>query len=235
MRSVTRRREPSRRTEAIPGRPQPAVQSGRVTGVEPQAKHPNRFNLYLDGKFALGLSAMVAARVRVGQELAPDQVTALAQEEEYEAARERALHLLDFRPRSEQEVRRHLARKFTAEAIDRVIVRLREANLLGDPDFAQYWVENREGFKPRSARALKYELKQKGVSPEAMAAALENLDETESAYRAARPKAERYAGLDWRAFQVKVGGFLARRGFDYAVVQEVAKRLYRELHPSSES
>ena len=206
------------------------LNGGRVTGVEPQARHPNRYNLYIDDHFALGLSALVAVRVRVGQELSAQQVQALALEEQAEAAHEYALRRLETRPRSEQEIRRALAgKKFSEEIVDRVIGRLAEAGLLSDRDFAKFWVENREGFKPRSARALRYELRQKGVPPDEIARVLKHVDEQDSAYRAARPRAERWKGLAAEEFKAKLSGFLARRGFDYQVTRSTVARLWKEL------
>ncbi len=203
---------------------------GRVTGLEPQARRPNRFNLYIDNHYALGLSAYVAIQVKVGQELATEELEALARKEQLEDAHERALRQLESRPRSEQEIRRFLiGKKIANEVIDEVIARLTKARLLSDRDFAKFWVENREGFKPRSARALKYELRQKGVPQEEIARAVKKLDEPDSAYRAARTKAERWKSLDEKEFREKLSGFLARRGFDYQVTRAAVSRIWKEL------
>jgi regulatory protein len=219
-----------------PRQPYINTSGGRVTGLEPQAKQRERFNLYVDNHFALGLSAYVALNVKVGQELTTEQLEGLLRTEQLEQARELALRRLETRPRSEDEIRRHLAgKKFGAEIIDSVIARLKEARLLSDRDFAQFWVENREGFKPRSARALKYELRQKGVPPEEIARAVSKLDEKESAYHAARSKAERWKALDAPEFRAKLSGFLARRGFDYQVTRETVARLIRELKENETS
>ncbi len=202
-----------------------------MTGLEPQVKHPNRYNLYIDNRFALGLAAVVALTVKVGQELTSEQLAALEQAEQLEQAHEYALRRLESRPRSEQEIRRALAgKKFSEEIAEQVIQRLREARLLSDREFAKFWVENREGFKPRSARALQYELRQKGVPSEEIARAVKKLDQDDSAYRAARPKAERWKDLDAQEFQTKLSGFLARRGFDYQVTRSTVARLWKEFH-----
>lgn len=207
----------------------PSLHAGRVTALSPQAKDPARFNLFIDERFALGLSGIVAARVKVGQELSAEEVARLADEEEFETARTSALHYLEYRPRSEGEIRRQLGKKYSREIIQRVIERLREAGLISDKEFAQFWVGTREDFKPRSARALKYELRQKGVASEVIERAVKKLDEHDSAYRAARTKAERWRSLEYREFQMKLGGFLARRGFGYDIVKETVKRIYTEL------
>lgn len=212
------------------------LRAGRVTALEPQAKHPNRFNLYVDDHFALGLSAYVAARVRVGQELSAEQLEDLARAEQLEEAHERALRRLEARPRSEAEIRRHLSAKdYTSEIVDQVVDRLKGARLLGDRDFAKFWVENRQVFRPRSARALKYELRRKGVPPGEIARAVDKIDEADSAYRAARPRAERLKGLEAEEFRVKLTGFLARRGFDYQLTRETVMRIWKELKVQNSS
>ncbi len=202
---------------------------GRITAIEPQARHANRFNLYLDDKFALGLSALVAAPLRVGQTLSDAELTALEREEAYETAHEQALRFLEPRPRSSSELKQQLRKKkVTADVIDQVIARLTEAGLLDDAAFAKYWVENRETFRPRAGRALRFELKRKGLSDTAIKEAVGTIDESESAYRAGAARAQRWSSLERREFMEKLGAFLVRRGFSYSVAKDAAKRLWDE-------
>ena len=209
--------------------------SGRITAIEPQARHANRFNLYIDDQFALGLSTIVAAKLRVGQTLNDAELAALEREEAYQAAHERALRFLEPRPRSSAEVKQQLRKKQVAsDVIDQVIARLTEAGLIDDAAFAQYWVENRETFRPRAGRALCFELKRKGLSDAAIQEAIGTLDESESAYRAGAPRAARWQNLERRAFMEKLGAFLIRRGFSYEVAKDAAKRLWDETRQDSE-
>ena len=59
-------------------------------------------------------------------------------------------------------------------------------------------------------------------------AALEDLDEVESAYRAAMQRAATWSRLDEATAARKCSGFLQRRGFGYAVIQEVWARILEE-------
>jgi regulatory protein len=202
---------------------------GLITALEPQARHANRFNLYVDDQFVLGVSALLAARLRVGQTLTDQELAALEQEEALESAHEKALRFLEPRPRSAAEVKQHLAKKKIPPAVaDRIVARLTEAGLLDDAAFAKYWVENREQFKPRAARALRFELRQKGLASAAIAEAIGNIDESESAYRAGRARAQRWRNLEQREFMEKLTAFLVRRGFAYAVAKDAVTRLWRE-------
>lgn len=204
---------------------------GKITAIEPQARHAQRFNLYVDDQFVLGISAMIAAKLRVGQMLTADDLKHIEFEEAAESAYERALRFLEPRPRSTREVRQHLAKKkIAAEVIEPVLARLTAAGLLNDTAFAQYWVENRETFKPRAARALRFELKRKGLSDADIKEAVGKIDESESAYRAGLARARRWAELEQRAFLDKVTAFLVRRGFSYAVAKDAAARAWQECH-----
>jgi len=81
----------------------------RITGLRFQKHTAERVNVYLDGHFAFGLPAIEAARLRVGQELSEAEIERLRALDAEQKAYDRAVRFLAFRPRSEAEVRRHLA------------------------------------------------------------------------------------------------------------------------------
>jgi len=200
---------------------------GKITAIEPQARHANRFNLYIDEQFVLGLSSLIAAKLRVGQTLTDADLKRLEDEEAFESAHEKALRFLEPRPRSAMEVKQHLLKKkITADVAERVIERLTNAGLLDDAAFAKFWVDNREQFKPRAARALRFELRRKGLSSADIAQAVGEIDESESAYRAGLARAKRWYALERRAFLEKMSAFLIRRGFAYGVAKDAAQRLW---------
>lgn len=208
---------------------------GTVTALEPQVKRQNRFSLYIDDHFAMGLSINVAATVRKGQEMSRIDLETLLAAEQLEEARNKALSFLAVRPRSEREIRQRLMqKKYPEDIINQVIARLGDVKLVDDRDFAKFWVESREGFKPRSKRALQYELRQKGVSAEEITRATKKVDEGDSAYRAAHTKALRFKDLDVKVFREKLSGFLARRGFDYQTTRKAVDRLWQEMNGTPE-
>src|SRR5215471_17729211 len=138
----------------------------RITALEPQANNPDRINLFVDGRFLMGVNAVVVLQMdlRLEQELSPEQLAQLQSEEIEQRAVDRALNYLSFRPRSREEVRRYLRRKETPpEIIEAALARLDRLDYVNDRAFASFWVENREQFNPRGAHALKNELRMKGV------------------------------------------------------------------------
>lgn len=203
----------------------------RITALTLQKRNRQRVNVYLDGEFAFGLARIVAAWLYVGQEISDEKIAELKAEDEYEVTYQRALKLLDYRPRSEREIRQNLEKNGAREeVIAAVLERLNKAGLVDDRRFARLWVENRAELHPRSQRALAYELKQRGVSDDAIRSAVEGVDEEALAYQAAQKQARKLQGLDWQTFRQKMYGFLARRGFNYEISQPVTAQIWAEQH-----
>lgn len=204
--------------------------AGTITALKLQKKNKERVNVYLDGRYAFSLAAIEAAQLRRGQLLSDQEIENLLEKDSFQKAYDRALRFLSYRPRSEAEVRRYLQGKKVSPAIEaEVMERLTSAGLLDDQAFARYWVENRESFNPRGRQALQYELRQKGLSEEALTLALEDIDEEDSAYRALINRARRMSPLDRQSFRKKWGPFLRRRGFSYEAISVALERTWREM------
>lgn len=203
---------------------------GVITRLEVQKRSKERVNVYIDGAFAFGLSLIDAARLKKGQTLSDAEITALQRADEVGKAIDRAARFLGVRPRSAAEVRRNLADKdIPAEVIEAAIERLTMMGHLDDGAFARFWIQNRNEFKPVSRRALRQELRRKGVESAVIDAALGEQDESEAAYRAARVQVRRVRERSRREFKAKLGAFLARRGFSFSTIDDVVSRLMDEL------
>ncbi len=203
----------------------------KITAIVVQKKAPNRLNIHLDGEFAFGLARIVAAWLRVGQELSEEKIEQLQAEDARERAYQQAMLFLSYRARSESEIRRNLRKHEIPEAvIEQTLERLRGDGLANDSQFANTWVENRNAFRPRSRRLIAMELRQKGLDDEAINSAIETVDDEASAYEAAQKKAARWKDLEWIDFRKKLSEFLARRGFSYSVVSPVVTRIWNEMH-----
>jgi regulatory protein len=203
----------------------------KITAIEVQKRTPNRVNIYLDGDFAFGLARIVAAWLRVGQELSEEKIEQLQTEEARERAYQQAMLLLSYRDRSESEIRQNLRKHEIPEpVIEQTLERLRQDGLANDQKFAHAWVENRSAFRPRSHRLMAMELRRKGIDDEAISSATQGMDDEALAYEAARKKVSRLKDLEWNEFRKKMSDFLGRRGFSYSVVAPVVTRIWNEAH-----
>lgn len=151
--------------------------------------------------------------------------------EDYSLARDAALRFLTYRARSESEVQRRLARKFSPLVIELVITSLRTQHFLDDAAFALQWRRNREDHRPRSDRLLQQELQLKGVPSEIVREALVEYDNPSNAYRAGRQLAQKLAdrAASEGDFRKRLSSHLQRRGFRYSLVRETVEMLWQEL------
>ncbi len=199
--------------------------AGTITALTFQRRNRERVNVYLDGEYAFGLDALEAAQLHKGQVLADAEIAALTAQDERSRAFNRSVRFLSYRPRSRTEVERYLRGKAIAEeVVVDVVARLEQSDYLDDEAFARFWVENREQFRPRSRRALRYELRQKGVSEEIIDSVLRDLDDEAAAWRAVEGRLSRWANLPSSEFRQKLAGYLNRRGFDYSTISLTLSR-----------
>lgn len=158
----------------------------------------------------------------------------------YKKYLDQAVYFLSFRSRSEKEVRDNLQKKLKKrnnavklmgeelkeheEAIEKVIAFLKEQRFINDVEFAKLWLESRSRSKPKSLQLIKMELRQKGVASDIIeAVAVHPETETGSDYDRAKKLAEkkfpRYKHLPKQEIYQKLGGVLARNGFNWEIIK----------------
>jgi len=203
-----------------------------ITAIKQQKRNRQRVSIYLDGKYAFGLSKFVAGWLKPGRSLTKEEIRKLQEEETFEVAFQKALQFIHYRPRSIRETHRRLLDKgFSEEVVELTINKLLEKHFLDDFEFSRQWIENRNAFRPRSNRLLTQELRLKGVADHIIEQALENFagDELELAYQAGIKKARKCQNDSKLDFRKKVGGFLGRRGYHYGIVKPTLERLWEEF------
>lgn len=193
----------------------------KITALEIQKNDPNRINLHIDGEFRLGLASEIAwsAHLHVGDEIGAEQLTDLERRDAAWKAREAALALLSFRPRTRIELQRRLKEKgYAPDVAEETVDALVAMGLVDDSSFAEMFVRDRVRLRPKGARQLTQELRAKGVDAETAQAAIgevmerEDASETDLARRAAARWHPR-AGEEPLRARRRLHGFLARRGF----------------------
>jgi regulatory protein len=203
----------------------------KITGLSAGKGRERKVNVFLDGRPAGDLLAEVVLKegLKVGQELTETRLEVLAGLDRCQRCLNAALRYLGYRPRSESELRQRLIRRgFDSQATEKTLTRLKEQGLVDDVAFARFWKENRESFSPRSRRLTGLELRRKGLSRDVIASVLDEIDETDSAYRAALVKARRLSVNDYSLFRRRLGAYLGRRGFGYDIISSTVARLWKE-------
>jgi regulatory protein len=129
----------------------------------------NRVLLHLEGTepLEIALDVMERSGIHVGSNLTTQDVAQLQEDDTKWRVRQAALHLLSYRPRAEQELRRRLRSKdFPHASVEWCLRALKEEGLIDDHAFASAYVRSRIRLKPRGRFRLTQELRQKGVSAE---------------------------------------------------------------------
>jgi regulatory protein len=202
----------------------------KVTAIS-AGRRGKRVKVSLDGRFAFSLEAEAAVKqgLGVGQELSEGDIEALVRADLFHRCLNAALHYLSYRPRSETELRQRLHRRgFDGDNVEATVAKLKEQGLVNDSAFAQFWKDNRESFRPRSQRLTRLELKQKGVSEDIIDRVVAEVDDEDSAYRAAMGKAHTLPRSDYHGFRRRLGEYLKRRGFGYGVITHTVERVWQE-------
>jgi regulatory protein len=208
-----------------------------VTKLTAGKSRGDRLNVFLDGKFSFSLLTEVALKegLRVEQELSVSQVESLTRSDRYQRCLNAAIRYLGYRPRSEAEVRQRLQRHgFDDDSINKTIAKLKEQGLVDDAAFARFWKENRETFSPRSRWLTGQELKRKGLDNNVIEQIVGEVDDSDSAYRAALSKARRLSSSDYQDFHRRLGEYLRRRGFNYQVINDTVERIWKERGGNNE-
>ena len=200
-----------------------------VRSIAPDRRHKDQARVRLAGGEELTLDLHLADHLQVGQEIDDETFERLQADALVARAVRWAYGQIARRPRSENEIRLGLRkRELTAAQQEEVLERLRTQGWLNDRAFADAWVENRRAFRPRSALALRAELRRKGVAPQQIETALAGHDDEAAAAEAGRKIARRWASADAQEFQRRVASHLQRRGFDYQTSALTARRLWQE-------
>lgn len=185
----------------------------------------------LDTGSAFSVSAVAAVETDICevQALSTHKIDSLRSPEELRRSLNCALGIIGVRPRSEKEISARLAhRGFDTETIQQALGRLKELGLVDDAAFARFWRDDREYFRPRGSRLLESELRQKGIDADTIGEALLGIDDELGAYRAAQKKVRTLSTLEYPSFRRRMGDFLRRRGFDYAIADRAIERVWRE-------
>ena len=205
---------------------------GKITALKKNKRTDRQVNMFLDGRFAIKIDTELALKegLRVGEEISDDRIKTLTEDVGLARGLNTAYRFLSYRPRSEAEMKDRLhCRGFEDSKIEIIINKLKEQNLLDDTAFAQFWKENRDTFRPRSQRLTRLELKKKGVADEIIKEVTDDSNDMDSAYHAARNKAQRLLNEDYAVFHRRLGDYLKRRGFGYTVINQTVKKLWQEM------
>lgn len=203
-----------------------------VTEIREQRKTEGKFNVFIDGEYAFALfpTDLAYFKIKENCEISEKTFNYIQETIIYIKAQDTALYYIGYKMRTEKEVRKKLEEKEFSETVtDKVIEFLKKYNYLNDEEYAKKYVKYREKSSPRSIFALKYELKQRGISDKILDNS--NMDdvveETDGAYFWLMKKTKGNLPTEFKE-KNKVIQFLQRKGYRYNVINEAFERVKME-------
>lgn len=196
-----------------------------ITQIKTQAKDKTRANIYLDGSFYCGLSlaCVFSYRLKEGDEISEERLSAIQEESEKSAAFDKALNYISASMKTEKEVRDYLKKRGYLPAVEEYVVeKMISYGYISDGEYARMYAKNLADKSGKNLIAQK--LKAKGIKEEEIECAVRDIPSQEEAARKAFEKYMR--GKEYtKENMYKAFKNLMAKGFDYETVKAVIEGL----------
>lgn len=196
----------------------------RITSISPQKKAKNRFSIYIDGKFAMGLDETLLTKynLKVDDELSRSLQEELEEKDRKEQAYNGLMNYISYRERCESEVNDWLFRKGFPDLRSELIQRLKDRDFLNDERFAEMFVRDRVNLKQWGPLRLRQELLKKRISRDIIERSIVNISEDVDFHAMAADLAARKVKTIPKPTlkdKQRIWSYLQRRGYDSAGIQ----------------
>ncbi|WP_066298876.1 recombination regulator RecX [Bacillus sp. FJAT-29937] len=196
-----------------------------ITKISVQEKNKDRYNIFLDDKYAFSVDEDVIIKhsLKKGMELDAFSLSEIAYQDDIRKAYNRAIQYLSKRMRSEKEVRQYLAEKDVDEMIIReVIHKLYEYRFLDDKEFAIAFVRTAMNTTDKGSRIIRGELREKGISEDLIDLAMKEYsfeEEFEAALKLSEKFVQKNSRDSFRVMKRKLEQMLYRKGYSMEMIQ----------------
>ena len=161
------------------------------------------------------------------QEITDEEIKKIREEINVKYAKQRAIRMLAARDRTEYEVKTRLIRLgFDDISAESAVLQLKAMGYINDMLFARKYISDRLKLKPKSKKALAYELEKKGIEADIIADVMDEfeVDEFLIAYRLAKRKYGKYDATDPK-IQRRIASFLSHKGFSYDIIKSTLEQI----------
>jgi len=209
------------------------IRSGTITKVERQKKVKDRYNLFIDEQYAFSVHEDILIRYKLvkGIQIDQDDLRAIVHAQEKQQAYLYAIRLLSSRLRSEQELKSRLLQKgYDPSVSGQTVERLKREQYLDDGMFAEQLTQQRIRSQKKGRNWVRQELQHKGIAPEQISQAMEQIDEGLEYRTAYSLIYKKYLGTfetDKLQARRKAMGFLMRRGYSARLVNQVIREVFQ--------
>ncbi len=189
----------------------------------------NVIAVYIDGELVCSLAPEIVLKheLRRGLKLSQASLKQLLEETNIVKWRDKALRFISFRPRSCKELSQYLRKQGISESILQILLeKLTDQKLVDDLRFAQWFVEQRDQFRPKAKKVLEIELKSKGIGSDIIQDVLAqktSSDELSQAQTLIQKKLRLWKNYSKQQKEHKIQAFLIQRGYSWDIVRSILK------------
>jgi len=204
-----------------------------VTQIEQAKRNSERVNIFLNGKFWIGLSKnnLISLKIIKGSELSDLEKQEIERIALNSKLIDKAIRYIQIRPRSCAEVRDYLVlrKEIPSEDAENVITYLLEKEMLSDEKFAQWYATSKSSYGVNGVNKIKAELLKKRVDMKVIKKVLEKLSQNDEFQSSQTEKLQEYTtkvrrtikAKDAYELKVKLTKRLMARGFKYEDIKKI--------------
>jgi regulatory protein len=151
-----------------------------ITSISAQKKRRDRFSLFNDKQFLIGLSSqtLIDFSIQKGVQLTPELYKKLQHAEEYQTVKDSFYRYLSGRDHAAFELKQKAIKKgFNLALIESVLDEFNRKGLLNDENFARKFASDKAEFKKWGPNKIRHALYKKGISKPIIEKVVQNLSD----------------------------------------------------------
>lgn len=197
-----------------------------ITKIGRQKNNNERYNLYLDEKYAFSVDEAVFIKYQLtkGKVIEAFTIDEIVFDDEVRKAYNKAIHFLSYRMRSEHEVKQKLLQTDFGEAVILEAIRkLYEHGFLNDEHFTKALVATQKKNSKKGPAAIRQELKKKGIEKDLQEEVLAAYTEEEQltiARRLTEKIINQNEAKTPSQVKQKIQDMLQRKGYNFTIISQ---------------
>lgn len=209
----------------------------QITEIRIQKKNQNRFSLFHEKNFLIGVSSKTLAdfSLQKGVILTPSLFNQLELAENYNAAKEAAFRYLGRRDHASFEIRQKLKKKgFNDDVINSLLEELSEKDFLNDESFSIKFITDKSELNRWGRKKIESELYKKGIQRKTIQKTLnsffDNLSQDQICLDLVIKRKRHFLReVDPYKRKMKIYNYLAGRGFTSSDIKKAMPKIAVEL------
>ncbi|MEX0771354.1 MAG: regulatory protein RecX [Balneolaceae bacterium] len=209
-----------------------------ITSIHPQKKNSNRFSLFHEEHFMLGVSShtLLKFKLEKGVKLTRSLFSKIVSEEQFLAVKDYLYRLLGRRDHSRNELKTKALRKgYPGEQTELVLEELELKGLIDDLSFAQKYIADKISLQQWGPMKIKVHLHKKGIPDSVIQQALSEQTRGLQLHQicvdlAFKHKLRFLREKDETKRKHKIMKYLQRKGFQYDTINRALPEIFNRLN-----